>query len=320
MFQPNKTIKNIAFIFGVITLSAGLGYAVLAWTEPSVNPPNPDPNVSIPLNTGLTGQIKSGNLQVNALGIQGFGNVLLVPNGNVGIGTTNPTTGKLVVSGGNIDITGNRIINLAAPIASTDVATKGYVDAQSGGGGGRSGTIVLYDQGNMQGIKTTSWFSRIYLPSETCTAYANYCFGDNTIGNSKCVSKQIFNSSGNMFTVDLKPGTQIGSGGSCNTTYTKKQADTFIYATCSVTAWEWQTASASVSRPGATITSCSATGSCTYCASVSSSNSGTDAGTPAGTVYTASCGGCCTKSTSITEYSGELPFPLGHLEVTYTCP
>lgn len=51
--------------------------------------------------------------------------------GNVGIGTTNPTTAKLVVSGANpaIDAGLGRIINVASPTASSDVATKGYVDA-----------------------------------------------------------------------------------------------------------------------------------------------------------------------------------------------
>lgn len=54
--------------------------------------------------------------------------------GPVGIGTASPTTGKLVVSGGNVDVSSNKIINLAAPTASTDAATKGYVDAVAGGG------------------------------------------------------------------------------------------------------------------------------------------------------------------------------------------
>jgi len=50
-------------------------------------------------------------------------------SGNVGIGTTNPTS-KLSVNG-NIDVANNRITSVAAPINSSDVATKGYVDALS---------------------------------------------------------------------------------------------------------------------------------------------------------------------------------------------
>jgi hypothetical protein len=58
--------------------------------------------------------------------------VIISSGGNVGIGTTAPAE-KLTVAG-NIDVTGNRIVNLASPIDSTDAATKGYVDAQAGAG------------------------------------------------------------------------------------------------------------------------------------------------------------------------------------------
>ncbi|MBI4993965.1 hypothetical protein HZC33_03390, partial [Candidatus Wolfebacteria bacterium] len=48
--------------------------------------------------------------------------------GNVGIGTAAPIAGKLVVNG-TIDVSNNKITSVATPIASTDAATKGYVDA-----------------------------------------------------------------------------------------------------------------------------------------------------------------------------------------------
>ena len=187
-------------------------------------------------------------------------------------------------------------------------------------GSGISGTIILYDQGTTSGIRTTSFFSYVYLPSGSCSAYANYCFGDGTTANSKCVSKQISNVSANMFAVDLKPGTVLGSGGSCGTTYTKQQAASFIYSVCSATAWQWGSTSSSVSKPGKTLVSCPVTGSCDNCPAVSVSATDTDAGAPAGTVYTSSCGAFYTKSTAVTEYTGELPQPLGHLDITYNCP
>jgi len=59
---------------------------------------------------------------------------LATASGSVGIGTASPTTGKLVVSGGNVDVTGNKITNVATPTLATDAATKGYVDAAGGGG------------------------------------------------------------------------------------------------------------------------------------------------------------------------------------------
>ena len=39
-----------------------------------------------------------------------------------------------MVSGGNVDVTTNKVINLATPTADTDAATKAYVDAHAGSG------------------------------------------------------------------------------------------------------------------------------------------------------------------------------------------
>ncbi|MDP3052656.1 MAG: prepilin-type N-terminal cleavage/methylation domain-containing protein [bacterium] len=75
--------------------------------------------------SGPTGWIQATNRAT--LGV--YHNLSLNPNGgNVGIGTTTPTAGKLVVNG-TIDVSSNRITSVAAPTASTDAATKGYVDA-----------------------------------------------------------------------------------------------------------------------------------------------------------------------------------------------
>jgi N-acetylneuraminic acid mutarotase len=74
-----------------------------------------------------------------------WGVFVIRPSGNVGIGTTTPAE-KLTVAG-NIDVTGNRIVNLATPINSTDAATKGYVDAQ-GGGALPSGAYIAFPDPN----------------------------------------------------------------------------------------------------------------------------------------------------------------------------
>lgn len=68
--------------------------------------------------------------------------VVVNSSGKVGIGTTTPSE-KLEVAG-NIKVVGNvmlsgvspiyKITNVAVPTASSDVATKGYVDAQAAGG------------------------------------------------------------------------------------------------------------------------------------------------------------------------------------------
>ncbi len=57
----------------------------------------------------------------------------ITSEGNVGIGTSTPSTAGLVVatnvSGAAIDVSNNRIINVATPTNAADAATKGYVDA-----------------------------------------------------------------------------------------------------------------------------------------------------------------------------------------------
>ena len=57
--------------------------------------------------------------------------------GNVGIGTTTPTTAGLVIATQvgttTLDVTGGKIINLGTPVNSTDAATKAYADTAGGG-------------------------------------------------------------------------------------------------------------------------------------------------------------------------------------------
>ena len=106
MIKKKTNINSKSFtvaIVLVIALMFFLTRLVWGWTSPSANPP-------------------SG------------GGALYYSGGNVGIGTTTPTTGKLVVSGGKLDMSTNEIINVAGPTASSSVATKGYVDAALGGG------------------------------------------------------------------------------------------------------------------------------------------------------------------------------------------
>ena len=53
-------------------------------------------------------------------------------NGNIGIGTTSLSS-KLAVNG-NIDVMGNKIINVATPVNNSNAVNKAYVDAQVGSG------------------------------------------------------------------------------------------------------------------------------------------------------------------------------------------
>jgi len=102
--------KIVVLVFSVLVVCFAIGfYTFAAWQEPTQT--QPEGNVDAPLNVGSKEQTKSGNLVVNALGVSAFGNALLVPNGNVGIGTKNPSqkldvVGNIVASGTICDSTG----------------------------------------------------------------------------------------------------------------------------------------------------------------------------------------------------------------------
>jgi len=81
-------------------------------------------------------------------------------SGNVGIGTTNPTS-KLTVNG-TINASGNKVTGLAAPIDTTDAATKAYVDAA---GGGTYSTCYVFNLGTAgytcaSGYKPLVWLNQ----------------------------------------------------------------------------------------------------------------------------------------------------------------
>ena len=67
-------------------------------------------------------------------------------DGNVGIGTTSPTTKLEVVGTGKFS---DQVTIPATPVASTDAASKGYVDLNSGG-------VTNYEQFKCSGTSTTS--------------------------------------------------------------------------------------------------------------------------------------------------------------------
>jgi len=149
-------------------MSLGVTYLAMAWTSPPSNPPSG--NVDSPLNASITAQSKEGALVVGANSAVTTG--LIVQYGNVGIGTTNPGA-KLEVAGtgkitGTLDMSSQRIMSVAAPTASTDAATKAYVDASSGGGD------TLTTWGYYTGSSPSAGLNAPSCPSGYTQLYAGY--------------------------------------------------------------------------------------------------------------------------------------------------
>jgi len=92
--------KTVSLIFSVLVICFAVAFYALSWTKPTQAPPGG--NIPTPLNAGPVGQQKEGGLILNT---GGAANGLIVDQGNVGIGTTNPSAGI----GGQLklDIEGN---------------------------------------------------------------------------------------------------------------------------------------------------------------------------------------------------------------------
>lgn len=105
--ETNKKLPISKLIINfLIGLILGLSISTFAWVNPDQNPP-----------------LGGGVIRTDTSGLK--------------IVTTTQITSRLTVSSSSaisIDATGGRIINVALPVANSDVATKEYVDAQSGGG------------------------------------------------------------------------------------------------------------------------------------------------------------------------------------------
>jgi len=96
-----KNLKNFAILIGCL-MAFLVFYLAFAWTEPSATPPAG--NVPAPLNVSINAQAKEGSLIVGNNSAVTTG--LIVRYGNVGIGTTNPSTSYKLDVNGNVRATG----------------------------------------------------------------------------------------------------------------------------------------------------------------------------------------------------------------------
>lgn len=111
-----KDSLKIIILSIVVSFSVFLVLAQGGWVEPTVAPPGG--NVAAPLNTGSTGQSKSGGLILNTGGAT---NGLIVQSGNVGIGTTSPYQTLSVA--GNVNIAGNLTLGTSILFPNGSVQT-----------------------------------------------------------------------------------------------------------------------------------------------------------------------------------------------------
>jgi len=125
--------KIVSLIFSVLVVCFAIAFYVIAWTEPTQAPPgciSGQPGCDAPINIGPTGQYKTGALRLGGLTVNSETH-LAMNSGNVGIGTTSPST-KLHVVGG-IRVTGLTSCNTIDTDASGNLVC-GTDETGAGGG------------------------------------------------------------------------------------------------------------------------------------------------------------------------------------------
>lgn len=118
-------LQKLSYWTGVVSIGILVGLSLqlarAAWSEPTA--PAPGGNVAAPLNISNIDQTKSGSLQLNGLALTKTDKALIIPNGNVGVGTINPNPSK----------------GLAGYLSAKDVYLNDigqWASSLSGGGGG----------------------------------------------------------------------------------------------------------------------------------------------------------------------------------------
>lgn len=250
--------KTVPLLIGVLTLTFLIIFLVFAWTEPTSAPPGG--NVDAPINTGSAEQTKTGGLGlgdsttptssgflklINSVGNweTGFNGdswklkwsevlnpaIQIGSDGNVGIGTTNPGTAKLKISGGILDVDSNRITNVDTPSAAKDAVN--YETMQSAlagdGGGAMSGTINLYGPGPYNyGIRAFP----LALPGNNCQVKITACDYASVPPISLTISPDPINPTSPSST---EPPSSSYTGPSCGLEVTGTYTDEVCYTKCS---------------------------------------------------------------------------------------
>ena len=149
MLKKKVSSKIVALVFGIIVICFAVAVYVSAWTEPGVAPPGD--NVPAPLNASSEAQQKIGGLLLNT---GGFPNGLIVDQGNVGIGTPDPSA-KLEISGvAGVD----GIMFPDGTLQTTASSTKGWVVFD----GDTAPYNIIRDSANVSSVEYLSgWTYRV---------------------------------------------------------------------------------------------------------------------------------------------------------------
>lgn len=179
MFYVSRFVKNTAFILTVIAVSFSLSYFALAWNNPGSTPP--DGNAAEPINKSSTSQTKGGPLGVTSLFdsdnptyfVNPSGNISGIAatlNGNVGIGTANPS-GLLTVA--QSASTPGTVSNSAGGTAITGFGTKFFNTFLEGDSITIAGqTVIIADI-----LTDTSMTAATAIPSAHAGATYTVSFG-----------------------------------------------------------------------------------------------------------------------------------------------
>lgn len=172
MHQKFSYLQSIKIIVLALLIAVGTSYLSADWTAPESTPPvciAGDPGCDAPINVGNFSQVKQGNLNIRGVkdATHTYSYGLIVENGFVGIGMTEPSQ-KLDVAG-NININTN----------GTNALFSTYKGANSDGnniwiGGGGQRSLGAGDATYQGSYNTANGYTALFLNT---TGYKNTANG-----------------------------------------------------------------------------------------------------------------------------------------------